>query len=235
MKGKRDGFFWVSYTDLMISLFFIMLAIAAISLYQVIQEKQKCQKDKEATERELEQIKQIQSLVSELEKDDRFIRNKDTGRFEIRRAIQFDQGKHIISNNDKGYLIEIGRSLEGLISKMSQTQQPFGSSKAISSQSGGSASYLIVIEGSASPEGDCASNYELSYRRAYQLWDLWLNAGLKLKIPGTSDVQISGSGSQTPERLTRPCNQPQDLTIDPSLRRFKIHVVPLIPDVSTVN
>jgi hypothetical protein len=234
MKSKRDGFFWVSYTDVMITLFFVMLAIAAISVYQLDEQARTSEEKLRRIEKIQDLVKKLQDQTTEDGKEKLFSFNKDANRFEIKRNITFDQGKFLIVNqSDRDYLIQVGKTIENLVAQAKKSTE--GANLQTPGKVVGSASYLIVIEGSASPEGDCVSNYELSYKRAYQLWDLWLNANLKLKVPGFSDVQISGSGSQSPDRVTKPCLQLQDFIEDPSLRRFKIHVVPLIPDVSTIK
>lgn len=56
---KKQSFFWVSYSDLMTSLFFIMLllfVLASGGMYL----------DKEATEEQLRKIEEIQEAVKQL-------------------------------------------------------------------------------------------------------------------------------------------------------------------------
>jgi len=222
----------------MITLFFVMLAIAAISIYEI-------NKMRIISEEKLNQIKKIQAIVQKLNepengtKEGPFKFNPKTGRFEIRREVNFPSNGDEIPFTDREWLEKIGKKLEAIVGDIQKEQE---SSPLFNQGKRGerNASYLIVIEGTASEEGACKSNYELSYRRAYALWDLWLNAGIKLKVPGVSDVQISGSGSQRPERETVPCSVEEKekregtrkVDIDPSSRKFKIQLVPLIPDVN---
>ena len=59
MRAKSKDFFWASFTDLMISLFFIMLVLYVLTFVRLkIQQK--------ATEAQLNKIKEIQAAVKEL-------------------------------------------------------------------------------------------------------------------------------------------------------------------------
>lgn len=219
MKLKRDGFFWVSYTDLMISLFFIMLAIAAISVYQIDEARR-------VSEEKLRRIEEIQETVRNLQNiktagGEPMFQYRNN-RFETKK-ISFARGEYQIAEADKPYLREVGIKLRELVSGAKD-----------------GAGYLIVIEGGADPTGNCwESVFALSYRRAYSLWELWLSQGIDLKRPGVSDLQISGSGDQIPI----PCNNDERVPIANSLsdadrdnlRRFSIHVLPLIPNVSEIK
>ena len=62
MKTKETDFFWPSYTDLMTSLFFIMLVLYVFTFVKLRLQQQ-------ATEEQLNKIKQIQNMVKELPKE----------------------------------------------------------------------------------------------------------------------------------------------------------------------
>jgi outer membrane protein OmpA-like peptidoglycan-associated protein len=233
MKSKRDGFFWVSYTDVMITLFFVMLAIAAISVYQLDEARR-------VSEEKLKRIEEIQKAVTDLKNiktkeatptTDGLPIEKEVPMFQVSnnrfetKPIKFERGQFAISEIDKPYLQEVGRELKKLVS---------------SAKDG--AGYLIVIEGGADPTGDCWNDvFALSYQRAYALWELWISQGIDLKRPGVSDLQISGSGDQVPI----PCNNinkrkefsfsGRATRTDDDLRRFSIHVLPLIPNVDEIK
>jgi len=223
MKSKRDGFFWVSYTDVMITLFFVMLAIAAISVLQVNVEKQNVIKAKKASEEELRRIKEIQDSVKKLQeittKDGRRMFDYKNNRFETR-PIRFERGAYSIIEMDKPYLKEVGQALNNLVAR-----------------SNDKASYLIVIEGGADSTGDCREKvFKLSYERAHGLWEFWLSNGINLKQPPKSDLQISGTGDQIPRTCTEPDRlEGQPLQNEADMRRFSIHVLPLIPNVTAIK
>ena len=59
MKEKDSGFFWPSFTDLMTSLFFIMLVLYVLTFI-------KLQSEKKATEKQLNKIKEIEKALKAL-------------------------------------------------------------------------------------------------------------------------------------------------------------------------
>ena len=54
MAGKKESFFWTSYSDLMTSLFFIMLTLFILVIVLL-------HKRMETTERQLEEIKKVEA------------------------------------------------------------------------------------------------------------------------------------------------------------------------------
>ena len=60
---KKSGFFWVSYADLMTSLFFIMLVLYVIS-FTILQSKQGVL---QAQAEQLEKIKNVQKAIENLD------------------------------------------------------------------------------------------------------------------------------------------------------------------------
>ena len=60
MAKNRESYFWTSYSDLMTSLFFIMLTLFILTVVLLNQRMK-------ATVNELEQIKAIQESIKELE------------------------------------------------------------------------------------------------------------------------------------------------------------------------
>ena len=62
MTGKSSGFFWPSFTDLMTSLFFIMLVLYVLTYLKLTNQQR-------ATEQQLNKIKEIQAAVKELPQD----------------------------------------------------------------------------------------------------------------------------------------------------------------------
>ena len=56
---KNNNFFWVSFSDLMTSLFFIMLVLFVVTIGYL-------QFQKKATEEQLEKIKELQTAVQQL-------------------------------------------------------------------------------------------------------------------------------------------------------------------------
>ena len=63
MKNKKESFFWTSYSDLMTSLFFIMLTLFVLVIVLL-------HKRMEATEQQLEEIKKVEASTRELDKSE---------------------------------------------------------------------------------------------------------------------------------------------------------------------
>ena len=173
MKVKNTGFFWASFTDLMISLFFIMLVLYVLTFVRLKTQQQ-------VTEDQLNKMKEIQSAVKELPQE-YFTYQSEFKRFSLNKQIQFPKGKSDITEDYGDYLLKVGKSIELLISKLKSKYQ-YENIK-----------YLIVIEGMASNDS-YSLNYELSYRRALALAKFWEDNNIKFDS-SVCELQIAGSGA----------------------------------------
>ena len=70
MAKNRESYFWTSYSDLMTSLFFIMLTLFILTVVLLNQRMK-------ATVNELEQIKAIQESTKELEQKNGYFEYKE--------------------------------------------------------------------------------------------------------------------------------------------------------------
>jgi outer membrane protein OmpA-like peptidoglycan-associated protein len=172
MKGKSSAFFWPSFTDLMTSLFFIMLVLYVLTFIKLKIQQQ-------ATEAQLNKIKEIQSAVRELPQK-YFTYQPEYKRFSLNEQIQFGVGKSDIREVYTVYLFEVGRSIQNLIVKLKSQYQ------------NENIKYLIVIEGMASNDG-YIYNDDLSFQRALSLFKFWKNKGIVFD-PNFCELQIAGSG-----------------------------------------
>ncbi len=173
MKGKSSDFFWPSYTDLMTSLFFIMLVLYVLT-YVKLTNQQK------ATEQQLKKIKEIQAAVKELPKE-YFQYDSVYKRFSLVHNIEFQSGQDIIKPNDKQYLINVGISIKNLINNLK---------KKYNNQD---IKYVVIIEGMASND-NFRNNYPLSYLRAWAVMKLWQRAYI-MPDQAVCEVQVAGSGT----------------------------------------
>lgn len=173
MKGKGSDFFWPSFTDLMTSLFFIMLVLYVLT-YLKLTNQQK------ATEQQLNKIKEIQAAVKELPKE-YFQYDSVYKRFSLIEDIQFAPYSDIINSNDIDYLLEVGNSIKILIERLKIKY----SSQDIK--------YVLIIEGMASNDS-YKENFPLSYKRAWAVQKLWQENNV---IPDQAicEIQIAGSGT----------------------------------------
>ncbi len=174
MKNREANFFWTSYTDLMTSLFFVMLALYVLTV-ATLKYQQK------ATEEELRKIKEIQNATKQL--DSTYFQYQPLyKRFALKRQIQFPLNKSTISMADAPYLRGVGLSIKQLIDRL---QSKYRNQNI---------KYLIVIEGMASRDGSLR-NDQLSYERALALRKFWLREDIVLN-PDICEVIVGGSGEE---------------------------------------
>lgn len=172
-KPGKTNFFWPSYTDLMTSLFFIMLVLYVLS-YAALRAQQR------ATEEQLRKIKEVQKAVQNLPTK-YFEPQPEYKRFVLKKQIQFPIKSSTISPEYFGYLLEVGQQIHNLIDTL-KTNFADDNIK-----------YLLVIEGMASRD-NYIDNYGLSYNRALALFNLWKTNGITFD-PRICEVQIAGSGT----------------------------------------
>lgn len=173
MKAKGSSFFWPSFTDLMTSLFFIMLVLYVLT-YLKLTNQQK------ATEEQLKKIEEIQDAVKELPKE-YFAYDSIYKRFSLVRNIEFELRQDVIKENDIQYLVDVGNSIRTLI----QTLKDKYADQDIK--------YVVIIEGMASID-NYADNFPLSYKRAWAVQKLWQQRNI-MPDQSVCEVQIAGSGT----------------------------------------
>ena len=66
MAKNKESFFWVSYSDMMTSLFFIMLLLFLLSTGGMYIQKRRAEAEKLATQKEMQKIKEIQEAANQL-------------------------------------------------------------------------------------------------------------------------------------------------------------------------
>ena len=172
---KKDNIFWVGYSDLMTSLFFVMLVLFVVTIGYL-------KHNLETTEQQLEKIQELQTAVQELPAD-YFQYQPDYKRFKLNKQIQFDKGQSTIKREYHKYLVSVGNSIERLMNDL-KNQEKFRDLDI---------KYLVVIEGMASKD-KYSRNFELSYERALALYNLW-KANNIIFDASNCEVQVSGSGS----------------------------------------
>ncbi len=173
---RRTNFFWISYSDLMTSLFFIMMVLFVVTIGYL-------QHQKNATEKQLEKIRELQAAVQQLPAG-YFEYQPLYKRFRLKEQIQFPRGESSIPPRYHPYLVNVGMSVFRLVYTM--RNNPEFRNLDIK--------YLIVIEGMASRD-NYPLNFELSYKRALSLYNLWRMEGIVFD-PEYCEVQISGSGTR---------------------------------------
>jgi hypothetical protein len=176
---KGNSIFWISYSDLLTSLFFVMLVLFVVSVGYLKYEQG-------ATKKVLDKIKALDTAVTKLPKgyfryDSRFRRH------ELAHPVsQFDKGSALINPAVVDSLVDVGKSINKLIKDLHQNREY----KEFDIK------YLLIIEGMASQD-NYPENFQLSYLRSKALYDLWKD-NLEDEIifdPNFCEIQIAGSGT----------------------------------------
>ena len=197
--AKKESFFWTSYSDLMTSLFFVMLVLFVLVIVLL-------HKRMEATEAQLREIKKVEISTKNLS-GEYFQYRPDYKKYVLTIQVRYPEGKYdlndIISSN-KSELLERLASAGRVIQKFLKTNNEN--------------KYVLIIEGQASRDA-YKYNYELSSQRALSLIRFWIEDA-NVKFGTNCEILISGSGdgrldTHSMRESTEKDNQ-----------RFLIHILP---------
>lgn len=198
MAHKKESFFWTSYSDLMTSLFFVMMVLFVLVIVVL-------HKRMEATQKELEDIKKVQRSTEELEKEEDYFKYDSINeKFLLRMEIKYPKGvsdlKKIEADDKEMQLSKLevaGEKIKEFLDNHKENK------------------YIIIIEGQASLDS-FYRNYELSYERALGLMRFWDH----LNFGDNCEILISGSGDGTLKTNSqRESEQSKN-------QRFLIHILP---------
>lgn len=199
-KGKKESFFWTSYSDLMTSLFFVMLVLFILTI-SMLHSKIK------ATEEQLEKIQEIEESVKNINPE-YFQYDSVFKRHTLKNiSVSFRTSSsniYDISQEQLNRLLEMGKSIKMFVDEAVQKNN--------------NVKYILILEGQSSKDG-YSRNYELSYERALALYKFWWQNGV-IFDQNKCEVIISGSGQaslfrEKPDNARNKVNQ-----------RFVIHIIP---------
>ena len=198
MAEKKESFFWTSYSDLMTSLFFIMLTLFILVIVLL-------HKRMEVTEAQLDKIRQVEESTKDLESE-YFKYDEQYEKFVLNIQCWFPVNKYeidLLDSKTRAQLIEAGQQIVSFLNKHSGTQ------------------YLVIIEGQASKDSSSMMwyNYELSFHRAMSLRCFW-ESDKTISFPGNCEIQIAGSGDGTLNVATMR-EKAEEMN-----QRFLIYVIP---------
>lgn len=211
---KNKSFFWASYSDLMTSLFFVMLLLFVTTITMMyIHER--------ATEEELAKIKELEGSVEAIDPT-YFTYSPDYKKHVLKIDVQFpvyDSDISKIPAETRKSLISAGEQIRSFVDSVyNQYQSPF----------------LVVVEGQSSKGPYWRNVHEnndvLSYERALSLVTLWEQNQINLRSSDYSqkcELLICGSGDRGVMRV-----QP-DTKYNSKNQRFLIHIIPKPGIVST--
>lgn len=225
-NNKQKDPFWTSYSDLMTSLFFVMLVLFIICLIKVgkINSDTRKERDKyeeaykkaNADKEDLLNILQLQNQFKILSQSTSL--EYDTIR-KMFYAKDFQEKEIFYPNDDKikpeflGIVDSVGHDILLILQKLNQNS---------------SFKYQMVIEGNAAIRWQNLKNnnynpdnvemYHLSYRRALALYLFWKNRGIDFRKYNT-EVIIAGSGFNGINR---------DTQVEEYNKRFVLQIIPKI-------
>lgn len=197
--AKKESFFWTSYSDLMTSLFFVMLVLFVLVIVLL-------HKRMEATEAQLREIKKVEISTQNLS-GEYFQYRPDYKKYVLTIQVRYPEGKYdlndIISSN-KSELLERLASAGRVIQRFLKTNKEN--------------KYVLIIEGQASRDA-YKYNYELSYQRALSLIRFWIEDA-NVKFGTNCEILISGSGDGRLDTHSMRESAEKDN------QRFLIHILP---------
>ena len=215
---KSGSHFWPSYSDLMTSLFFIMLVMFVLTIVSLRNSLLEAERLRDISERQLESIKEIQEAVNQLPTEF-FQEDTVNKRWVLKGSYspKFDVADFDISVlNDTMKLVSVGNSLMQVVDNLNKMKNdPRYKNMDIT--------YLVVIEGMASKD-NYYDNDALSYKRALSLYYLWKRNGISFE-KSQCEVQISGSGVRGRGRFNSDGKHPKD---EIKNQRIMIQIVPKI-------
>ena len=229
--SKKESFFWTSFSDLMTSLFFVMLLLVVVSITVVEhsnkvnnaklqQEKLRADSLRMVSEKQLNRIKELNQAIKNIDTK-HFEYNEKTRKHTIKDVkAEFHNQSHDIKDigdDDKNKLIEAGRAIQEFLKESNKKYEAEKRTnpKAVNPQ------YLIIIEGHTSKD-NFINNDNLSYRRALALVKLWEENNINLRNANeykNCELLIAGSGQSGKDRIA-----PDDRE-NTSNRRFVIHII----------
>lgn len=225
-KHKQNDSFWTSYSDLMTSLFFVMLVLFIVCLVKVNGINQELRNANEEAKAQIEEYKRILQLkeqfevlthASSLEYDSgkKMFYAKDFQEKEIFNPFTGNNMEDASKIKDEYIDIvdTVGNDLIKILEQLNSNKQ---------------FSYQLVIEGNAaipwqqlqngSYNPDNTTMYDLSYRRALALYNRWRSNGLNFRQYNT-EIIIAGSGFNGNNR---------DHRVEDYNKRFIIQIIPKI-------
>jgi len=206
MKKGKESFFWTSYSDLMTSLFIIMLVLFVLVIVLLHKRMETTVYEKKRIEKILEDIKRVEASTRDLE-GEYFSYNKDYEKFILNIDCQFPVRQYdinLLDENTRAKLMDAGQQVKDFLNRHSENQ------------------YLVIVEGQASANSEqwTEYNYNLSFQRALSLIKFWAtNPDVKFSDKNC-ELQIAGSGDG---RLSAKTMRE---SVNEKNQRFLIYIIP---------
>ncbi|MCY7351467.1 MAG: hypothetical protein LH606_12510 [Cytophagaceae bacterium] len=192
MKARDNSFFWPSYTDLMTSLFFVMLVLYVLTV-AILRARQ------EGDKVDAEKFRKIQTIEQALRglNGQYFAYDAGSKRFRLRVDANFPSNSadiSLLSPTALDSLLDAGRHLRDKAMEVIR-QNP-------------EVNYMVVIEGNTQRNQNNFRQYpdvgyELSYKRALALYNFWQDNDVRFDGIPNCEVLLAGSGYFGKSRDTR--------------------------------
>ncbi|EFR54136.1 flagellar motor protein MotB [Bacteroides hominis] len=207
MRNKKDSF-WLSYSDLMTSLFFVMLVLFIVSIVKMKGINAELNRTANATKKQLEKIEELNNSIKEI--DNKYFKYDEQFKRHTLRDIDvsFNTYSSNIQDIEKEQLDKLLKAGEAIMLFMQNAKTKIPE-----------AQYLLIIEGQSSKD-NYIKNYELSYERALALIKFWSTNSIEFDSLGNCEILISGSGQSSKFRV-----QP-DIRGNKDNQRFVMHIIP---------
>ena len=201
MSRNRNNTFWLSYSDLMTSLFFIMLVLFIVCVV-------KMKGTVIAKEEQIRKIEELNNSIKEI--DNKYFEYDEQFKRHTLKDIEVSFNTYSSNINDIGQeqLDKLLKAGQAIVRFMNSAKNKIPE-----------AQYILIVEGQSSKDY-YTRNYELSYERALALIKFWSNNGIEFDTLGNCEVLISGSGQSSKFRV-----QP-DVRGNKDNQRFVIHIIP---------
>lgn len=205
--SKNKSYFWASYSDLMTSLFFVVLMLFTAAIVALNIEKENSDKKGTALENEIQKIREIENATKTIDPNyfeyiEKYRKHKLTIDVQFP-TLSADMSRLPASTLDSLRLA--GERIRDIINATVERHSKI--------------QYLVIIEGQASKDL-YKHNYELSYLRALNLKKYWESCGIFF-TEEKSEVLISGSGDGTQSGTALMREEDEHLN-----QRFLIHILP---------
>lgn len=228
-RRADNGSFWLSYSDLMTSMFFIMLVLFMVCVVKMANTNNYLRAaTAEATGRaeEAENILHLSEQFEELSRSTRLAYDDERRTFYARdfRGVEiFQSESDVIKPEYMAKVDSVGFDLDDILRRLNERNSTF--------------CYQLVIEGNAAIwwedrrsgnyNPDDEAMYFLSYRRALALYRRWREKGIDLRRYNT-EILIAGSGFNGINR---------DQRWEDNNKRFVIQIIPKVarPDSAGIH
>jgi hypothetical protein len=227
-KTHKESFFWTSYSDLMTSLFFVMLVLFILVIVLLhnkmsnqdttITDLEKLRDSLNYALSEKDRLLKIDEQFKPLIQSGKFIYFPVSKKFVAKDLIGheiFEPGRTVILDQYKEPAINVGKEVESLLKKLSAENKDF--------------SYQLIIEGNMANTWDRRYNtdnvlgYKTSYERALAVYLLWQQQeDIDLRKYNT-EILICGSGFNGLDRDSTEENN----------KRFSIQIIPKVSSPKT--